>query len=119
MAVRFVLAEDRMGNLFRFSPLEGELFSSSVSAEQRRALPDSIIVQTSEGVLLARSSAVLHVMRRLGGMWTVFAELGKVVPQTLRDAIYDRVAAVRRRLFGIPETVCPIVPKDLQERFDM
>ncbi len=40
-AVRFVLAEDRAGNTFRFSALQGELFAQSVAPSDRRCKASS------------------------------------------------------------------------------
>jgi predicted DCC family thiol-disulfide oxidoreductase YuxK len=117
-AVRFVVAEDRLGNAFRFSPLQGELFAETVPPAQRKLLPDSMIVRTAEGALLLRSAAVLHVMARLGGMWRIIAGAGSLVPASWCDGVYDRIAGVRHRLFRAPAEACPIAPRELQTRFD-
>lgn len=117
-AVRFVLAEDRVGNTFRFSALQGELFAQSVAPSDRKVLPDSVVVRTAAGALLSRSAAVLHIMGRLGGMWRILAGAASLVPKNLRDNVYDRIASVRYRLFRAPAEVCPIAPRELQARFD-
>jgi predicted DCC family thiol-disulfide oxidoreductase YuxK len=117
-AVRFVLAEDRLGNTFRFSALQGELFAESVAPAERKRLPDSMVVRTADGALLSRSAAVLHVLARLGGMWRVLAAAGSLVPKSLRDSVYDLIASVRHRLFRAPAEACPIAPRELQARFD-
>jgi predicted DCC family thiol-disulfide oxidoreductase YuxK len=117
-AVRFILAEDRAGSAFRFAPLQSEEFSARVSAAARSNLPDSLVVLTSEGMLLVRSSAVLHILGRLGGAWRVLGALGRAVPTGIRDWVYDGIARIRHRLFAAPPDACPIVPKHLRERFD-
>lgn len=117
-AVKFVLRHDRTGTAFRFAPLQGETFERLVPAERRAALPDSIVVQTHEGVLLVRSNAFIHILRRLGGGWRVMAATLAVVPRVVRDAAYDFVARVRYRIFGRPDDICPIVPAELRKRFD-
>jgi predicted DCC family thiol-disulfide oxidoreductase YuxK len=117
-AVRFVLAEDPLGNAFRFSALQGELFAERVAASDRKLLPDSVVVQTAEGALLSRSAAVLHVLARLGGMWRIMAAVGSLVPGSLLNRVYDRIARVRHRLFRAPAEACPIVPVELRARFD-
>lgn len=114
--VRFVLAEDTAA-AFRFAPLQDPAFERAVPAEQRAALPDSIVVLTEDGRLLVRSRAVLHVCRGLGGAWRALAELLALVPRPVRDAVYDGVARVRRRLFAKPSGACPLVPPDLARRF--
>lgn len=117
-AVRFVLAEDRDGTWFRFAPLQGETFQKLVSAEQRRMLPDSVVVMTADGKLLARSDAFLHIFRRLGGGWKVLADTLSIVPRGLRDFVYDLVARVRYPIFGRREDLCPVMPPELRRRFD-
>ncbi len=115
--VRFVLLRDRAGR-FRFAPLEGATFRRTVPAQVRATLPDSVIVQTTEGELLSRSAAVFYLLNRLGGVWRILAAFGSIVPVTLRDRVYDWLAAVRHRLFPAPAAACPLVPPHLRDRFD-
>ena len=117
-AVKFVVKRDRAGRAFRFAPLQGPTFEARVPAERRASLPDSIIVLTNEGALLARSDAMLHILRRLGGGWKALAGVFSVVPRGLRDAAYDFIARIRYRIFGKRDELCPIVPPDLRARFD-
>jgi predicted DCC family thiol-disulfide oxidoreductase YuxK len=117
-AVKFVVKRDRSGQAFRFAPLQGPTFEALVPAVRHAGLPDSIIVLTNEGALLARSDAVLHILRRLGGGWKFLAGVLGVVPRGLRDAAYDFIARIRYRIFGKRDELCPIVPPDLRARFD-
>jgi predicted DCC family thiol-disulfide oxidoreductase YuxK len=117
-AVKFVLRHDRSGQAFRFAPLQGETFLGRVGSERRAGLPDSVVVLTRDGELLARSAAFLHIFRRLGGGWRVLAAVLSVVPRRLRDFVYDFVARIRYRVFGKREDLCPIVPAELRARFD-
>lgn len=115
--VRFVLSEDRGGRAFQFSPLGGERFEAETTPAQREGLPDSVVVKTSDGDLLTRSDAALHVLKRLGGLWRLLAGLLAVVPRTARDAAYDRVAAIRHQLFAKPTDACPVMRTDVRARF--
>lgn len=117
-AVKFVLRHDRNGNGFRFAPLQGSTFAARVPMERRVGLPDSAVVLTGAGALLVRSSASLHILRRLGGGWAVLASALAVIPQGLRDPVYDFVAHIRYRVFGRQDDFCPIVPPELRARFD-
>jgi predicted DCC family thiol-disulfide oxidoreductase YuxK len=116
-AVRFILAEDRAGESFRFAPLGGDRFLSAVPAEARQALPDSMIVLTGESRLLSRSAAVLYVLARLGGIWRVLAMIGSRVPAGWRDRLYDAIAGIRGRVFRKPGGACPLLPAHLRARF--
>ncbi len=116
--VRFALARDRGRELFRFAPLAGPTFAAEVPAADRRGLPDSLVVRTAEGRLLVRSSAALHVLRRIGGPWRVLAAGLGLVPRGLRDRGYDQIARLRRRLFAKPASACPRVPREQAARLD-
>ena len=76
----------------------------------RRALPDSLVLRTTQGRLLVRSAAVLESLRRVGGVWRGLAAVASAVPAPLGDAAYDLVARSRRRLFRKPGSACPVVP---------
>ena len=116
--VRFLLAEDEAGRAFRFAPLQGAAFRAAVPEARRMGLPDSIVLRSGDGALLVRSSAVLHALDRLGGVWRLAGRLLTLLPRVLRDAAYDLVARLRHRLFRRPSESCPLVPEALRRRFD-
>jgi predicted DCC family thiol-disulfide oxidoreductase YuxK len=117
--VRFVLAEDRAGDAFRFAPLGGEAFLVDVSKADRQGLPDSVVIRTAKGDLLTRSAAVLYVFERLGGLWRLFAWTARAVPARCRDLVYNAIAAGRRGVFASPSESCPLMPKQYRARFDL
>ena len=116
--VRFVLAEGSGDATLRLSPLQGDLFSSRVHGQKRSSLSDSLVVLAEDEKLLTRSAAILHLLRRLGGLWRVLASIICVVPSTLLDWCYDRIAGVRKQVFGTRESVCPVLSTELRQRFD-
>ena len=116
--VQFALKRDRSGNLFRFAPLQGPTFQARVSESRRAGLPDSVVVLTRENALLARSNAILHILRRLGGVWRIAAAAMSIIPRPLRDAGYDFIARIRYGIFGRRDDLCPVVPAELRARFD-
>ena len=117
-SVKLLLAADRRGTLFRYAPLGGENFQARVSNADRTHLPDSLVVLTTGGALLLRSTAVLHILRRLGGWWRFLAFVLAFLPGPVRDLLYDSFAAVRHRLFRRPNEACPLLPPALRARFD-
>lgn len=117
-AVRFVIGRLPSECAFRFAPLQGSTFNENVSDATRRDLPDSIVVQTTTGELLTRSSAAIYVLLRLGPAWRLVARFSRLVPRPLADAIYDLIARNRFRFFARPETSCPILPDELAKCFD-
>lgn len=113
--VKWVLRHDREGK-FYLSPLQGETIAQKLPAEERAKLPDSIVVKTSQGSVLARSQAVKYVAERLGmrGLRSFIA----IWPRWLADIGYGMIANWRYRLFGRNEgDMCPIVPAELRARF--
>ena len=122
-AVKFILPRDRR-EVFDFAPIGGATYfkvlgstpGSGVPGAPAERLPDSILVRRSDGSTLMRSAAVLHILERLGGGWRAMAVLASAVPRSWRDWAYDRVASVRRRLFGAPPGACPLVPPELRHR---
>lgn len=115
--VLFLLARDPDGTLFHYAPLFGDTFDATVPADRREGLADSVIVQRHDGVLLERAQGVFHALRRIGGFWGVVGTVGGWLPNGLSDWGYDRVAAVRHRLFKRPDEACPVVPAELRSRF--
>lgn len=116
-AVRFLMARDPAGAI-RFAPLGGETFLRTVPPERQAALPDSLVVQTSEGRILVRTAAAARLLWRLGGGWRLLERLGRILPRTVTDRLYDFVARHRRRWFPAPSGSCPLLPAELRDRFD-
>jgi predicted DCC family thiol-disulfide oxidoreductase YuxK len=98
-AVRFLAWADRHGTL-EVLPLGGEVFASRVAAEVRASLPDSLVLLPGDGRLLVRSAAVLEALEGIGGAWRVLARVGRLVPEGLRDRLYDLVARNRGAAAG-------------------
>ena len=115
--VRFVISEDQSAHPFSFAPLQGEEIKRSMTDEIRAGLPDSVAVVDENRNVLTRSTAVIYVLKRLGGLWFFGGTLFSLVPRALRDVAYDSVASVRKRIFGTTEEVCPLVPRPLRARF--
>jgi predicted DCC family thiol-disulfide oxidoreductase YuxK len=115
--VKFVVARDRLGDRFDFAPIDGAEFAAKIGAERGAELGDTIVLLGADGAVRTRSNAVIAVLRSLGGWWRVMAAVMGVVPRMLRDAVYDGVARVRRRLFTRPADVCPMLPPELRSRF--
>ena len=117
--IRFLLARDPGGEKFDFAPLQGNFFATVVSDSQRAGLPDSIVVKNDVGQMLVKSAAVLHLLRRLGGIYSLLAGVSGVLPRSLLDCGYDGIARVRRKLFPNPPGICPVIPPHLRARFHL
>jgi predicted DCC family thiol-disulfide oxidoreductase YuxK len=70
--------------------------------------PDSVLV-VDGGRVLARSDALLAVVRRLPGPWWALGAL-RVVPRSWRDRAYDAIASRRHRWFARSASACRVRP---------
>ena len=114
--VRFLLAEDRASRL-SFSPLQGQLIHATLPKEAIAALPDSMVLVTSDGERLVESDAVLRCLQMLGGLWTILGFALWHVPKPVRDLAYRTVGRRRYAWFGRKQEVCPLMPDALRGRF--
>jgi predicted DCC family thiol-disulfide oxidoreductase YuxK len=117
-AVRFAITHDGDGSRFRFGSLDSAALRRRVPEAARAGLPDSIVALAPDDTLLVRSAAVIHILERVGGPWGLLGRLLTLVPRWVRDAGYDGVARVRKRLFRRPDDACPVTPPELRARFE-
>lgn len=112
--VNFVLRHDARG-VFRFTPLQSPAGVALLEAHGLPATDASSIVLVTEQGALRQSTAVLHILRRLGGVWSLgYAAIA--IPAGLRDVVYDFVAAHRYQWFGTQD-VCRVPTPDERKRF--
>ena len=117
--VQFILRHDRKGD-FRFASLQSEFAQRALARHRLNAadLDTVYVVVNGDGdeTILARSDAVLFVMREIGGIWRAGAALLGWLPRRLRDWGYAVVARNRYRAFGRYER-CPVPSEDVRARF--
>ena len=101
------LDEDK---LFKYSSLQGE-YAKTLD------LPADIdsIVFYEDGKLYYKSTAILKIVRSLGGLW-VFVNIFYLIPRVMRDLIYDLVAKYRYKIFGKMDA-CRMPKEDEQGLF--
>lgn len=97
-------------NILKYTSLQGE-FVKTLEIEPGI---DSIIFY-EDSRLYYRSTAILKILRSLGGLW-VFTNIFYLIPVKLRDFIYDIIAKYRYRLFGKMKS-CRMPNKDEKELF--
>ena len=94
--VRFIRKRDK-GKQFRFVPLQSE---EGIDMLRDAGLPGNeldTVVYKKSGRHYLRSSAVLGILRDLGGGWRLLYSL-VIVPAVIRDFFYRLVARNRHRL---------------------
>lgn len=112
--VQFIIKKDRKAK-FRFSSLQSEAARDILAAFGLQASDFDSVVYIHAGKYYLRSTAVLLVLRELGGGWRLFYVF-RIVPRSLRDFVYNIVAKTRYRIFGKRET-CMVPTEALKQRF--
>ncbi len=117
--VQFLLQRDKSDH-FRFASLQSDFARELL--KRHRLDPndlDTVYVVVNYGKtgerLLARSDAVLHALRELGGPWKI-AFVAGVLPRFIRDTAYGMVARNRYRVFGKYE-VCMMPEERFKYKF--
>ena len=112
--VGFLLRRDTHDR-FRFASLQSEFAHNllTVHGADPHDL-DTVYVVRGYGRpderLLARSDAILFMLKQLGGFWKI-AGVGQVLPKAFRDGVYKIVARNRYRVFGKHESCMLPEPK--------
>lgn len=110
--VDFILSIDKKKQ-FLFSPLQSEFAKSNLPAELTTDLKSVVLLKN--GKQYSKSDAVLRILNDLGGVWKL-TQLGRILPENLRNKAYDMVAENRYKLFGKKET-CRLPSADERARF--
>jgi predicted DCC family thiol-disulfide oxidoreductase YuxK len=110
----FILRNDKRGKI-RFAPLQS--FAALPLLKQADINKDIIdsVVYLSEGKVFIKSSAVLHLLKDIGGGWIILYGF-IIIPVFIRDFFYDLIAKNRYRLFGRRDS-CMLPSDELNWRF--
>ena len=111
--VQTVLKWDRRGRL-KFAPLQGETARQRLGEAAASELKTLILVDDKGE--FRRSSAVVRILRHVGGMATILGGLLWLIPRPLRDFGYNFVAARRYSWFGQVDA-CRLLKPHERERF--
>lgn len=117
--VQFALRHDHE-KVFRFASLQSS-FGSRVLTQygvDASALTTVYVLASGhEGqLLLQRSEAILFLMGRFGGIWSMLAQMARLLPLGIRDWAYNLIARHRYRIFGRYDS-CPLPSAADRERF--
>lgn len=113
-AVNFIIDRDPEG-YFQFAPLQSDVAQTYLNEFADTTSDLDTIVLYEDGETYSRSTAALHIARRLTGPWPLlFAAI--VIPRPLRDAVYNWIANHRYDWFGRRDE-CRMPTPELTDRF--
>ncbi len=112
--VNFIIKRDSEQQ-FKFAALQSEAGQALLMKFGLSTTDINSFVFIFENQCFIKSSAGLHVLKELGGVWKLFYAL-IIIPVPIRDYIYSLVVRVRYRLFGKRDT-CMIPAPGIKQRF--
>ncbi|WP_417360352.1 thiol-disulfide oxidoreductase DCC family protein [Galbibacter sp.] len=114
--VQFIIKRDRK-DLFRFASLQSEIGKQLM--EERNIDPESnnsIIVIEPQVAYYVKSSAAIEIAKELGGLWPTIQVFSYILPEGIRDSIYELIAKNRYKWFGKKDS-CMIPTPALESKF--
>src|SRR4051812_33409473 len=96
--VQFTIKRDKKGK-FKYAPLQSESGQALLKKLNLRTTDFDTFVLINGNKYYLKSSAGLHVLKELGGVWKLFYAL-MIFPKPLRDFFYNIVAKRRYKIFG-------------------
>ena len=113
-SVQFIIKRDPSAH-FHFTSLQSE---KGVELRKQYAISDEIdsLVLIENGRVYTKSSAALHIAKKLDGLWHLLF-LFILVPPIIRNGVYDYFAANRYKWFGKKEDACMLPSPDERKRF--
>jgi len=112
--VQFVIPRDPAGRI-RFAPLQSETGKALLSGHGLPPGNLDRVVLVDDGRVYRKSDAAIRLAELLGWPYRA-AAVARLVPTSLRDGLYDLVAANRYDVFGRKDR-CMIPDADVRDRF--
>lgn len=112
--VNFLIDHDSK-NQFRFAALQSEAGQQWLEKTGLKNSDLDSIVVIDDNKAYVKSDAALRIAKKLKGAWPLLAGF-RMLPKSVRDKMYDKVARNRYRWFGKREQ-CRVPTPELKERF--
>lgn len=113
-SVNFVIDRDPKVH-FSFASLQSEVGQALLNTQGIPAESLQSVMLWKEGVLYQKSRAALEIASRLNGAWPLMYGF-RLVPNFLRDMVYDYIAANRYKWFGKTDE-CRLPEPGVKKRF--
>lgn len=112
--VDFIIDRDRNKH-FRFASLHSNVAQKILKEKNLDLLNSDTIVLVLNDIVFTKSSAALHIAKRLDGIWKL-VYVFSIVPKPMRDLVYDLIARNRYKWFGKRDS-CRIPIYEDRDRF--
>lgn len=112
--VSFVIRRDKSDNI-RFAPLQSEVSAELLLKFNIDPGKTDSVVYITRGKVYIKSSAVLHLLKDIGGGWKILYYL-IIIPPFIRNFFYELIAKNRYRLFGRKDH-CMVPSDEIKNRF--
>ncbi|MBN8701890.1 MAG: thiol-disulfide oxidoreductase DCC family protein [Bacteroidetes bacterium] len=97
-SVQFIIKRDS-SEKFKFASLQSEIGQTLLKKFGLETSNLDSFVYIKNDSYFVKSSAALHVLKELGGIWQLFYFL-LIIPKPLRDFVYNFISKRRYQLFG-------------------
>jgi predicted DCC family thiol-disulfide oxidoreductase YuxK len=113
-SVQFIIKHDKK-SVFRFASLQSNFGKSIIQKFNLTTKDIDSVILLENDVAKIKSDAALEIVKKLGGIYSLLY-IFKIVPNFIRDKVYDFVAQNRYRWFGKQES-CWIPTPGLKKLF--
>jgi len=100
---------------FRFASFQSETGEKIIKTLGMTIGNMETIIYLKENHVLSYSSAVLEILKDMGGIWKILTVF-KFIPTKIRDRIYQFVACKRYTFFG-KRSSCLLPTPEIKKRF--
>ncbi|WP_417443788.1 thiol-disulfide oxidoreductase DCC family protein [Joostella sp.] len=115
-SVQFVIKRDKK-DIFRFASLQSEVGQRMLKERSiDSAQTDSIVLIEPNVAYYTRSSAAIEIAKEIGGLWSLLSVFNYILPESIRDSIYNFIAKNRYKWFGKKEN-CPLPTNEQKKKF--
>lgn len=113
--VKFLLKIDK-NKILKFTTLHHFPSSDGNEEASTSSKQADSVIYIENGIVYTESEAVVHLLKRMGGIWKPVSSMIRFIPRKWRDSMYRLIARNRYRVFG-QKKQCFIAPKKYADRF--
>jgi predicted DCC family thiol-disulfide oxidoreductase YuxK len=113
-SVIFIICRDKKAK-FKFVPAQSQRGIEIQNKHDINAIDLQTLILIKDGKVFTKSDAVLEIARNLDRLWKMLFII-KIIPKSIREWMYSKVAKNRYQWFGTKES-CIVPTENMQLRF--